>query len=165
MNIRRACMADLEKILQIYEHARQQMKSNGNPTQWGDTRPTKESIVGDINSRNGYVIEINGNICGVFAFIIGEDPTYHKIDGSWLNQEAYGTVHRIASNGTVKGIFEKCLEFCASQIPNIRIDTHENNKIMQHLLEKYHFERCGIIYLADGSPRIAYQRKSCSDSR
>ena len=29
---------------------------------------------------------------------------------------------------------------------------------MQHLIEKNGFKRCGIIHIADGSPRIAYER-------
>lgn len=40
---------------------------------------------------------------------------------------------------------------------SIRIDTHADNKTMQHLIEADGFTRCGIIYIADGTPRIAYQ--------
>ena len=28
---------------------------------------------------------------------------------------------------------------------------------MQHLIERSGFTRCGIVYMEDGSPRIAYQ--------
>ena len=31
---------------------------------------------------------------------------------------------------------------------NIRIDTHLDNRIMQHVIKKYGFTYCGIIYLA-----------------
>ena len=41
---------------------------------------------------------------------------------------------------------------------SLRADTHADNKIMQHLLEKNGFTRCGIIHVADGTPRIAYQK-------
>ncbi len=41
---------------------------------------------------------------------------------------------------------------------NFRIDTHNDNKIMQHVIEKNGFIRCGIIYVKDGSPRIAYEK-------
>lgn len=40
----------------------------------------------------------------------------------------------------------------------MRIDTHENNKVMQHLIKKNGFQECGIIYVEDGSPRIAYEK-------
>ena len=32
--------------------------------------------------------------------------------------------------------------------------------MMQHVLEKNGFVPCGIIYVEDGSPRIAYQTKA-----
>jgi len=45
---------------------------------------------------------------------------------------------------------------------NIRIDTHKDNRIMQHNIEKHGFTYCGIIYLANGDERLAYQKLSCS---
>lgn len=35
---------------------------------------------------------------------------------------------------------------------------HKDNKITRHLIEKNGFAKCGIIYVADGSPRIAYEK-------
>lgn len=42
--------------------------------------------------------------------------------------------------------------------PNIRIDTHHDNRVMQHLLTKHGFTYCGLIYLKSGAERLAYQR-------
>ena len=39
----------------------------------------------------------------------------------------------------------------------MRIDTHEDNKIMQHLIEKNGFSKRGIIFKDDGSPRVAFE--------
>ena len=39
----------------------------------------------------------------------------------------------------------------------MRGDTHEDNLPMQRVLEKNGFQRCGTIFVEDGSPRIAYQ--------
>lgn len=158
MEIRKTKMSDLEKIKEIYSFAREQMKLNGNPNQWGEFRPSENTIIDDIKNGNSYVIEEDGIIYGVFAFIIGPDPTYQVIDGAWKNDEEYGTIHRIASSGVSKGVLKMSLDYCEKQISNIRVDTHEDNKIMQHLLEKNGFQRCGIIHIADGSPRIAYQK-------
>ena len=157
--IRHTEMRDLPNVMKIYEYARGQMKLNGNPNQWGNTRPTEDAIINDIKSKNSYVIEKDGVICGVFAFIIGEDPTYKTIAGQGVNDsELYGAIHRVASGGIIKGVFERILEFCESKISNIRVDTHQDNKIMQHKIEKNGFKKCGIIHLEDGSPRIAYQK-------
>ena len=157
--IRHTDMSDLADVMKIYAYAREQMKLNGNPNQWGNTRPAESAIINDIRNRNSYVIEKDGVICGVFAFIIGEDPTYKIIEGQWVNDtEPYGAIHRVASGGIINGVFERCLEFCAERISNLRVDTHHDNKIMQHKIEKNGFVKCGIIYLEEGSPRIAYQK-------
>ena len=60
-------------------------------------------------------------------------------------------------DGKVKGIFNCAIRYCKGISDNIRIDTHKSNLIMQNLIEKNGFEKCGTIYVADGSPRIAYQ--------
>lgn len=151
-------MDDLPTVMSIYEYAREQMKLNGNPHQWRDTNPAEAVIINDIKNKNSYVIECDEAIVGVFTFIIGEDPTYKTIEGQWKDDGAYGTIHRIASSGIIHGVFDMCLKFCESKISSIRIDTHRDNKIMQHLILKNGFEMCGIIYVADGSPRIAYQK-------
>ncbi len=159
MVIEKSKIGNLNEIMRIYEYARGIMRENGNPNQWKDVNPPKETIIADIENGHHYSMWKDDEICGVFAFIIGEDETYRFIDGKWLNEEIYGTIHRVASSGRVRGIFEVCLAFCESKIPNIRIDTHEDNKIMQHLVEKNGFQECGIITVADGSPRKAYQKE------
>lgn len=158
MEIRMSRIEDLKEIMAIYEYAREVMRNSGNPNQWKNTNPPEEAIVEDIMNGNHYTIWKDDEICGVFAFIIGEDETYKIIDGNWLNDEPYGTIHRVASAGKEKGILEMCLRFCESKISNVRIDTHEDNKIMQHLLKKNGYVECGIIYVKDGSPRKAYQK-------
>ena len=161
MIVRNSSPSDFEGIMKIYEYARELMKKNGNPTQWGDKFPQAEKVLRDIEVGIGYVIEDDGELCGVFAFIIGPDPTYDVIeDGAWINDtDEYGTIHRIATNGKKPGIFDACIDFCSSKINNLRIDTHQNNKAMLHLIQSRGFQRCGIIYTSDdGTPRIAFQR-------
>lgn len=159
MKIRKAEQNDLDSILKIYKTAREYMRKSGNPTQWGNNKPQKELLVDDIRKGELYVGEADdGSLHFVFAFILGQDPTYSYIeDGEWLSDEPYGTIHRIASDGTVSQVVKTAVEFCKKTISNLRIDTHENNKTMQHVVEKLGFKRCGIIYIDDGTPRIAYQ--------
>lgn len=159
MNIRKSQKSDLETIMQIYAYAREQMRQNGNPSQWGDNRPSESVVIQDIEAGNSYVLEKAGRIVGVFSFIIGTEPNYEIIEnGCWKNDAPYGTVHRLASNGEEKGVFRHCFQYCEQHFPNIRVDTHKDNRIMQHLLEQARYEKCGIIYVEDGSPRIAYQK-------
>jgi hypothetical protein len=159
MTIRHTTLNDLDKVMNIYAYARLQMKKNGNPNQWGDYRPSKETIENDIKNHNSFLITEGNEIYGVFTFIIGNDPTYSIIEnGQWLNDNPYGVIHRIASNGRCKGIMDFALNYCEAQINNIRIDTHKDNAIMQHILEIHNYTKCGTIYADDNTPRLAYQK-------
>lgn len=154
--IRPAESADLDEIERIYAYARKFMADNGNPTQWGNGYPRRELLEEDIAGGRLYAVVKAHTLCGVFVFVIGKDPTYAYIEGGdWCSDSPYGTIHRIASTGG--GVFEEVLAFCHSKCGHIRLDTHADNKPMQHLAEKYGFSRRGIIYVEDGTPRIAYE--------
>lgn len=156
--IRKACPADLPGILVIYENARAFMRASGNPTQWGDGRPFKETLEEDIRIGQLYVMEADGAVYAVFAFILGDDPTYAVIeDGAWISDRPYGTVHRIAGDGSRSGVFRECSEFCLSMTGHVRIDTHKDNIPMQTAILREGYSYCGIIYIEDGSPRLAYE--------
>ena len=103
---RGAVRADMARILDIYARAREFMAKNGNPTQWGDNYPSPELLEEDIDTNRLFVYMVNGQMQAVFAFVLGEDPTYKVIeDGQWLNDTLpYGTLHRLASAGESKGI-------------------------------------------------------------
>ncbi len=159
MYIRLAKMDDLPALLALYAHAREQMKRHQNPHQWGDHDPSSSVLQQDIRQQQLYVILSDEQLCGAFAFVLGEDPTYQQIEeGHWLNSCPYGTIHRLASNDIIPEIFATALRFCEKICANIRIDTHKDNMIMQHLIQKHGFTPCGVIYVEDGTPRIAYQR-------
>ena len=154
--IRLAEMQDVPAILAIFDQARDFMRANGNPTQWPASYPNRQLVEGDIQADNCYVCEEAGQIVGTFALIIGPDPTYQQIEGAWHFTEPYGTLHRLASNGQVKGLAHRCFDFCLQQISYLRIDTHADNHPMQAAIRHYGFSQCGTIYLPDGSPRLAY---------
>ena len=159
--------SDLEQILDIYARARKVMAASGNPTQWGDDYPPREMLEEDIDANRLFIYTVNGRLEAVFAFILGPDPTYATIEGGkWLNDTLpYGTLHRLASAGESKGVGKAVVEWCLEHCESLRADTHADNKVMQHLLESEGFTRCGIIHVADGTPRIAYQRMSLTQSQ
>lgn len=151
---------DLPRILEIYDIAKAYMRASGNPNQWNGAYPDPETLKEDIRKNRLYVFKIDGRIHGVFVLLLEEEPTYGYIeDGSWREGETpYGTIHRLAGDGEVKGLFPRCVAFCQSKVKYLRADTHFDNHTMQHLLEKNGFERRGIIYLENGDSRIAYQK-------
>ena len=164
MKIRKSTEQDFERIMEIYVFARKFMAEHGNPNQWGPRNwPPANLIHNDIKSGNSYVcVNDNGKVIGTFFFIYGKDidPTYRNItNGAWLNDSPYGVIHRIASDGSEKGIGTFCINWVLSQYSHIRIDTHNDNVVMQNLLKKLGFSKTGIIYVEeDNSPRIAFEK-------
>ena len=158
LSIRKTTYDDLDEVKNVFRYARKFMKENGNPTQWGDDKPEISLVEDDIENGNSYVVLDGDEIVGTFAFIIGIDPTYIEIDGKWLNDDEYGTIHRIASNGKCKNMFKTVLDYVQQFGVDIRIDTHKDNKPMLHQINKYGFTYCGIIIIADGTERLAFQK-------
>ena len=164
--VRKAEDGDFERIMEIYRSAQDYMIDSGNPTQWGRFYPSPELIKKDIARGVCRVICGEGAIRGVFAIFDGPDPTYARIEGGkWLNDNPYAVIHRIAGDGTVRGIVRLAAEYAGGTSSDIRADTHADNRTMQRALEKNGFVRCGTIYLENGSPRIAYHRAAETAAR
>lgn len=113
----------------------------------------------------GYVCtDEDGTVIGTFFYDFGADiePTYREItQGSWREESPYGVVHRIASDGSRKGIGAFCIDWAFRQCGHLRIDTHGDNVVMQGLLARLGFEKRGIIYVVeDDYPRFAYEKGS-----
>lgn len=154
--IRLATLEDLSIIKDIYAHARSFMASTGNPNQWGSSYPSEELLLEDISKNELYVCYDESGIYAVFVFFMHIDETYNYIEGAWLNNDDYGVIHRIASSGIKKGMFSEVYEYVTKFSANIRIDTHHDNLVMQKVLNKHGFIKCGVIYLKNGNPRLAY---------
>ena len=161
MIIRKTTTRDLDAVMKIYAYARDYMQESGNPSQWHNNHPPRGLVESDIKSQTSYVCETENKIIAVFYFNIEEEPSYSKIDGRWLNSKPYGVVHRIARGPSAKGAGSTCLEWCQTQHPNIRIDTHRNNAAMLKLLEKLGYTYCGIIWLENGDERLAFHKAPC----
>ena len=167
MKIRRSAEHDIARMMEIYRYARIFMASHGNPNQWGPNNwPPEELIRSDIQNGKSYVCENEeGKIIGTFFFDQGEnvEPTYKIItSGKWLADGAYGVVHRIAGDGSEKGIGTFCIKWAFEQCGHLRIDTHADNTVMQNLLRKLGFVHCGTIYVReDRDPRLAFEKTAC----
>jgi hypothetical protein len=158
--IRKAELRDMTEIMKVMDAAKKIMRQSGNMYQWGEGYPSEAVIRSDMERNGGFVIEDDGKIVGYFAFLASPELTYTRIyEGKWLdNEQPYHVIHRIASFPDAHGIFSRIMDFCFSKEPNIRIDTHRDNTIMQHNIVKHGFTYCGIIYLVNGDERLAYQK-------
>ena len=139
--VRAAKEQDLPHILTIYNVARRYMRAHGNTAQWVNGYPSEELLRQDLAAGQLYVLEDGGGVYAVFAFILGEDPTY-----------------RLGSDGSHRGVFAETAAWAATQCGHLRADTHAANDTMQRCMERAGFVQCGVIHVADGTPRLAYER-------
>ena len=159
--IRQADERDVSDIMRVYAAARAFMRRTGNMTQWSGGYPSEEIVRTDILQGVSYVLENGaGHLHAVFALIPGDDLTYAHIEGAWRDNSPYATIHRAGSDGTERGTFRTILAFARAQHEHLRADTHADNIPMQNCLQKSGFAYCGIIYLASGDPRRAYEWSS-----
>ena len=161
IEFRKAKIEDLDRLESIYGRARDFMVSNGNPSQWVNGYPSRGDLLSDLQKGQLWVgVDQGGIVRCAYCFMPGPDPTYAEIsEGRWLRDSSYHVIHRLASDGTLHGMARNCFEWCRKQDPDLRADTHRDNRIMQHLLESSGFVPCGIILTHDGTERIAYQTK------
>ena len=163
--IRKARLSDLDRIMEIFEGAKQIMRASGNHNQWNDGYPSTDIIKKDIAEENCYVLYDDIEILGTLTLLPGPDPTYSYIEGSWPDDEPYHVIHRIATAVPGRNVAKQMFDWAFEHISLmgcriIRIDTHRDNCIMKHILNKYGFSMCGVIYLENGSPRDAYYYRS-----
>lgn len=161
IEIRKTHPTERDILMGIFEQAKRIMRKDGNMKQWTGSYPSIALVDKEIAEGNSYVcLNEQKEIIGTFAFIRGNDPTYARIyEGEWLEDTLpYATIHRLASTEESHGVAAACLKWCYEQIPNLRADTHRDNRILQHILKKHGFQYCGIIFLANGDERLAYQK-------
>ena len=150
--------------MELYAGARAFMASSGNHDQWGRTGyPQAELLRQDIAEARLFAVHRGDKTVGAFVLLFGDDPTYAVIEnGAWPSDKPYGTLHRLCAETGEHGVAADVIAFCEAECrkrgADLRADTHAANKPMQHVLEKTGFALCGTIYVADGSPRMAYHK-------
>lgn len=149
--------SDLDAVAAIYEAARAFMRANGNPTQWPGAYPSRGDAAADLAAGHLWVLDEGAGPVGVMAVMPGPDPTYARIEGAgWLSDGPYWVMHRMAVAGQGHGRGARMLSWLVARHADVRADTHADNRPMQRALERAGFSRRGTIWLADGSPRVAY---------
>ena len=162
MILRKASECESSISYQCIEDARAYHSSLGF-VQWHPGYPTFKTIEEDIKNGVGFVFVEGDEVLGYCCIIIGDEPAYHIIDGAWKTERPYAVVHRMTFRKECRGkalsgqaislIKEYCL---ANGINAIRVDTQDENKVMQHILHREGFEYCGLVTF-DGGPKLAYE--------
>lgn len=165
MNFRKTKIREIPEIMEIIRAAQNYLAGEG-IDQWQEDYPNSETIRNDIENSNSYLLKKDDEIIATAAIIFGDDPTYHYIeDGDWIADGKYGVIHRAAvaekhkGQGIISRIFQESFKLAeVESAVSIRIDTHQKNFPMQRAIEKEGFKYCGIIYTADKSKRLAYEK-------
>ena len=162
MTIRNALPGEAASCYQFIEDAREYHHSMGF-VQWHPGYPSMETITNDIENDIGYVFVEDEKAIGYCCIIIGDEPAYHNIEGAWKTSRPYAVVHRMAFGAEARGrglsgkAFSLIKAFCRDNgVDAIRVDTQEENKVMQHILDREGFAYCGLI-IFDGGPKLAYE--------
>ncbi|MBA1395327.1 GNAT family N-acetyltransferase, partial [Lactobacillus sp. XV13L] len=103
---------------------------------------------------------------GAIAIVDAPDHSYDSLNGQWLmDTDKYVVIHRVAihSQHAGKGYATQLLNSVISDIKakrsdvdSIRIDTHEDNKAMQHLITKMGFTKVGTLHGVYRPSEISY---------
>ncbi|MBO7250968.1 MAG: GNAT family N-acetyltransferase, partial [Clostridia bacterium] len=137
--------------------------------QWQNGYPSREVVEEDLAKERSFVFDAEGAVRGTFVLIEDGEVLYDKIyDGHWKSGDDssdYIAIHRVAVSVCMRGqgVSTAMISYAAKRALELgrsalRIDTHEGNVVMRRMLEKHGFEYCGIIYLANGDPRVAYEK-------
>ena len=158
---------DLKPIMKIIGEA-QKFLAHHEIDQWQNGYPNQETIIRDITNNESYIITSKDSILiGTAMFSTKKEPAYKLIDGEWITKadSRYGVIHRMAvtnqfrKKGIAKFIFEQCeQQLLQNNIQSMRIDTHEDNLVMQSLLKKLKYRYCGVIRLHNGDKRLGYEK-------
>ena len=163
MIFRKATILDTEAVTAIYEYAKKILMDSGIP-QWQGAVPGRDSFIQDLSLGQAYVVEENGTVIATIQ-LINHEPYYDNVEnGSWRASSALVAHHVAVSNECRKqGVASFMLhnaEIIAKERGrcSLRLDTHELNYRMRHLLEKHGFENIGVVTMPNGDMRLAYEK-------
>lgn len=164
MLFQKAAPQDAPAIARMIAQAQRWFAENG-IDQWQNGYPNEESVRKDIAAGSGVVLRDQGRVVCYASLGFLPEPSYAEIDGAWRCDGDYAVLHRVVTEQSRKGqglageLFARC-ESAARLfgVQSLRVDTHEQNGPMQRALQKFGFLPCGRIRLADGSPRLAFEK-------
>lgn len=165
MTIRLSTPADIPQMMPLFEAASRGLRAMG-VNQWQNGYPQRSLIESDIACGVSYLMFEGEELVGTSVISFGGEPTYDYIEGAWLtSEEVFVVIHRLTIHPDRRGarlaecFFAEAERMCRERgVRTMRIDTHKGNLPMQRAVERYGFRRCGVIYLDNGDPRLAYEK-------
>lgn len=166
MQIRKAEMADFDQVMAILKDGRNQLAERG-IDQWQGDYPNPDHVKEDIEHGYAYLVKSeDGETVGTLSIVPAPDTTYDQLDGAWqVETNDYVTIHRVAihsdhtGHGYASKLYQAVISYFTSgfnDVKSIRVDTHEDNLPMQHLIEKSGFKRVGTLHGVYRPNEISY---------
>ncbi len=157
----------IDDILAIAAQAMAQLKRMG-VDQWQRGYPNREVWLRDIENGAAWLAVEKGKVLGTMSFFTEPEEAYAKIEGAWLADVPYASIHRVcvADDSKGQGIAGKLFEhgFALARergLTSVRIDTHRDNAPMNRAIAKAGFTYCGVIRLIgteeNGNERVAFE--------
>jgi GNAT superfamily N-acetyltransferase len=166
IDYRKATLEDLPQVMEAVEDSRALLKEQGNG-QWQDGYPNRNDFINDINNGRLFVTYLDdpNEIVGVCALTYREEDYHHLYEGKWLTDFPYMVMHRVAikkkykDKGLGKKLFEVFIEQAKLEgYKSLRIDTHEGNAIMRHIITSFGFVYCGKAILTPDKDRMVFEK-------
>lgn len=166
-SLRRASVEDVERIVEIVHSAQRRLRESG-IDQWQNGYPNRQSVESDIAHGYGRVVCHEGRVVAYGALTYDGESAYDRLQGgSWLTAEgcAYLTIHRLCVADEVLGrgvgrlFFALAEEEARAMVSSVRVDTHPDNRIMQHIISVLGYRYCGTVTYE--SLRLAYEKIIC----
>ena len=157
----------IDIILAMAEQATAQLKRLG-VDQWQRGYPNREAWLKDIEKGAAWLAVEEGKVLGTMSFFTEPEEAYAKIEGAWLADAPYASLHRVcvADESKGRGVAGKLFEhgFTLARehgAASVRIDTHRDNVPMNRAISKAGFTYCGVIRLIggeeNGNERVAFE--------
>lgn len=163
--VRKGTQKDISAIMGIIGDARAFLHAQ-HINQWQGTYPDQPAVEADIQKGTNRLLMVDGLVAGNASLLEGPDPFYGKIDGEgWQGDASYMMIHRFAVSAKIRGqhlskffMSNLITEAYSRGFRDVRIDTHAQNQIMQHVILGNGFTYRGVVYLDEPVPeRNAYQ--------
>lgn len=144
----------VDAVVAITEQARANMAAMG-IDQWQCGYPDRSTWEADVAAGAAYVALDEGRVVAVFRYADEPEAAYETLEGEWLTDGPYATVHRCAVDPTCRGrgiigeLFAfACEKAAAEGMASVRIDTHADNaphapgggEVRLHPVRRHHAE-------------------------
>ncbi|MCP1159175.1 GNAT family N-acetyltransferase [Bacillus infantis] len=163
MDIRKAELKDIRKIMEIVKKTVEIMKQENND-QWTDEYPAETDFLNDIKNGTMFTAVMDGEPAGAITCDQVQAEQYSQV--SWQKEagECY-VFHRLVVDPEIRGagIASRLISFAEQHavqrnVPYMRTDTYSLNKKAQKLFEKNGYKKAGQIYMDREHPFFCYDK-------